>query len=157
MISYAFFQEMGELLKPCGNSSGLLLWSPGSTFRGAPSFAGVGRDRLRMSDALCCLSRASGLLMLAGGGEFCFQLIRIGWSVSLSYSSNSASPTLTEVMDVLQMAQQLGAEISHSASLESAKGGGCSRDPVCRSSTGHAFCAKQRAVTMCRIAGLCLR
>ena len=52
-ISFAFFQEMGnfrlvemgELLKPHGNSPSLVLWSPGSTFREAPSFAGVGRDR----------------------------------------------------------------------------------------------------------------
>lgn len=53
MISFAFFQEMGnfrlvemgELLKPRVNSSSLVLRSPGSTFREAPSFAGVGRDR----------------------------------------------------------------------------------------------------------------
>ena len=54
---------------------------------------------------LCCLPRASGLLILGGGGEFCFLLVRIRLnSVSLPYLSNSASPTLAEVMDALHIA-----------------------------------------------------
>lgn len=58
-----------------------------------------------MNDMLCCLPCALCLLILGGGGEFCFLLVRIRLnSVSLPYLSNSVSPTLTEVTDVLQIA-----------------------------------------------------